>query len=160
MNGYRFQPGVHQTTMNKTFLLSLTLLCCSFASWQHDLDSARQQALKEHKHILLNFSGSDWCGPCMRMNKEIFENPGFTVFADSVLIMVNADFPRKKKNQLPVKQQDLNNTMADHYNSNGIFPYTVLMNGNGKILKSWEGFPNLTASQFTAEIKKLLNADQ
>src|SRR5690348_15017450 len=76
--------------------------------WHLNIREAREIAQKEHRYILLNFSGSDWCGPCIMLRKEIFEDPVFAGFADSALVLVNADFPRMKKNQLSKEQQRLN----------------------------------------------------
>ena len=146
--------------MNKIITILLLAACSSFTNWHYNLDEARQIAHKEHKYILLNFSGSDWCGPCICMHKEIFESQSFSHFAESSLIMVNADFPRNKNNQLPAKQQDLNNAMADSYNDKGIFPYTVLLNDQGKALRSWEGFPNTGTDKFIADIQTALDADK
>ncbi|MDP4255470.1 MAG: thioredoxin family protein, partial [Bacteroidota bacterium] len=112
--------------MKNIFPLLLAATFFSTPVWHHDLSEARQLAVSEHRHILLNFSGSDWCGPCMRMRKEVFESEVFMNFADSELVMVNADFPRMKKNQLPARQQALNDAMAEQYDAKGKFPFTVL----------------------------------
>jgi uncharacterized protein YyaL (SSP411 family) len=128
--------------------------------WHNNLEEAKQIARKEHRHILLNFSGSDWCGPCIRMHKEILERAPFTQLADTTLVLVNADFPRSKKNQLPARQQELNNAMADQYNTKGDFPLTLLLNADGKVLKSWTGFPDIKAEAFTAQVKELIDADR
>lgn len=121
--------------------------------WGTDFEKARQQAAKDHKLVLLNFSGSDWCSPCIRMHDEIFETAAFKDFAVPQLELVKADFPRLKKNALPKDQQQLNEKLADKYNSKGIFPLTLLLDSEGSILKSWEGFPKLTPEQFVQEIK-------
>jgi len=130
------------------------------ADWHYNMDEAKQLAQQKHKHILLNFSGSDWCGPCIRMHKEIFDNDAFRGFADSSLILVNADFPRMKKNQLPAKQQALNNAMADQYNAQGKFPYTVLLDAEGKVLQAWDGFPNMKPEEFAQAIQSIIDADR
>ena len=117
------------------------------------MQEAKQIAQKEHKYILLNFSGSDWCGPCIRMHDEIFSNTTFKQMADTELVLVNADFPRKKKNQLSAQQQEINNKMADQYNPQGKFPYTLLLDANGKVLKDWDGLPNESPETFTIEVK-------
>jgi thioredoxin-related protein len=127
--------------------------------WHYNLDEAKKVAQLEHKHILLNFSGSDWCGPCIRLRKEIFESEEFKTFAASSLILVNADFPRLKKNKLSSSQQEINNAAADKYNLKGIFPYTVILDANGKVLKEWEGLPDTTPAQFIQEIQSLGDAD-
>jgi thioredoxin-related protein len=146
--------------MVKIVFLSIWIACLSTSDWHHNMQEARQIAQKEHKCILLNFSGSDWCGPCIRMYKEIFETEVFKKMADTALVLVNADFPRMKKNQLPSQQQQLNNAAADQYNSQGKFPYTVLLNANGKVLKEWEGFPDAKPEEFCDQVKSIIETDQ
>lgn len=76
----------------------LCLAVLSFTTeWQPSFETAKQIARDKHELIFLNFSGSDWCGPCMRLRNEILDNGVFTKMADSSLVMVNADFPRNKK---------------------------------------------------------------
>lgn len=143
----------------KKILCALALIVlCAFAPWHNNLNDAKQLASKEHKYIILNFSGSDWCGPCIRMHKEIFDDSVFQQFASSTLIMVNADFPRNKKNQLSKEQQALNDKMADEYNNQGAFPYTVLLDANGKVLKAWDGYPKGNVASFIEDIKGAINA--
>lgn len=76
--------------------------------------------------------------------------------ADSDLVLVNADFPRNKRDQLSKEQQALNNAMADKYNPQGKFPYTLLLNADGKVLKTWEGFPNEKPADFAADVRAQL----
>jgi len=124
--------------------------------WVNNLEQAEQKAQKEHKLIILNFSGSDWCGPCIRMHKEIFDSENFRQYANDNLIMVNADFPRMKKNQLPKDQQKSNDILADKYNAEGNFPYTLFLDSNGKVIYTWKGFYNKGAESFTEEVKQLV----
>src|SRR5690349_16299822 len=102
-------------------LLWITLLSSLFItttnSWETDFDKAQQTAQTEHKLIILNFSGSDWCGPCIRMHKEIFESDVFKKYATDHLVLVNADFPRLKKNQVSSEQLKKNNKLAQTYNT-------------------------------------------
>ena len=127
--------------------------------WEVDFNKARASAQSEHKLILLNFSGSDWCGPCIRMHKEIFENTGFKQYADEHLVLVNADFPRLKKHELSKDQQKKNDQLADKYNKDGIFPMTVLLAPDGKVLKEWKGFPPLSPEEFTRQVKAVADAN-
>jgi thioredoxin-related protein len=120
--------------------------------WHHNLTEAQMIAQKEHKYILLNFSGSDWCGPCIRMKKEIFESDVFKKMADTELVLVNADFPRNKKNQPTPEQQKINDLTADKYNPLGKFPFTLLLNEKGAVLGSWEGLPNESPEVFIEDI--------
>ncbi len=130
----------------------------SITGWETDFESAKKKADTEHKFILLNFSGSDWCGPCIRLHDEIFGSPSFKDFADKKLVLVNADFPRLNKNQLSKDQQKKNEKLADKYNPEGSFPLTLLLDAQGKVIKTWDGYPNTSPEQFTAQIKELVNA--
>jgi hypothetical protein len=125
--------------------------------WHYDLDEARKLAGEQHKHILLNFSGSDWCGPCIMLRKEILDDPSFLQMADTSLILVNADFPRNKKNQLSRQQQALNDAMADKYNAQGKFPLTLLLDEKGIVLKTWEGMPNEKPAEFASDVQKTID---
>lgn len=144
----------------KFCIIILSVLSMAFINWHYNLDEAKQLAKKEHRHILLNFSGSDWCGPCIRMHKEIFDSEVFKKMADNDLVLLNADFPRMKKNQLSPKQQELNNAIADKYNSKGSFPLTVLLDENGKVVKEWDGFPKEKLNEFVDEIKSAIDIDK
>lgn len=131
------------------FFLSFFL---SGNTWILDINQAESVAKENHKYILINFSGSDWCGPCIRTHKEIFEKEAFENYADKNLVLVRADFPRLKKNQLPAEQLKKNNELAVKYNPEGDFPITVLTDESGKIIKEWKGFPNCSAEDFVKQI--------
>lgn len=137
-------------------LLLAPFLLFSSNTWLFNLDDARVVARKEQKYILLNFSGSDWCGPCIRMRKEIFESEVFRKMADTQLVLVNADFPRNKKNQLSADQQKINDQTADKYNPKGEFPFTLILDSEGRILKSWVGLPDQTAESFTVDVRNVI----
>jgi len=139
-------------------LLSITalLFLSSFTPWETHFDKTLQTAKAEHKFVLLNFSGSDWCGPCIKLHKDFFENDDFTAFADKRLLLVNADFPRQKKNQLSKDLQKQNDYLADTYNAGGSFPLTVLLTGDGKVLKAWEGVPKMSVDEFVDDIKNTI----
>jgi thioredoxin-related protein len=141
-----------------TFLL-LALILPS-VTWLGDFNYATIEATKENKLILINFSGSDWCGPCIRLRKEILESPAFEDYAKDHLILVRADFPRQKKNQLDAAQVKRNEALADKYNPDGKFPFTLLVDKNGKILKEWDGYPGESPEKFVAEINPIANANR
>jgi hypothetical protein len=143
--------------MTKTSIALLIWVLFASPGWHYNLDEARQLANQQHKHILLNFSGSDWCGPCITLRKEILDDPIFLQMADTSLILVNADFPRNKKNQLSKQQQALNDAMADKYNAQGKFPLTLLLDAKGAILKTWEGMPNEKPAEFASEVQKTID---
>lgn len=142
------------------FLIALVSSLLLSAGWETDFQKAQQSAQTEHKLILLNFSGSDWCGPCIRMHKEIFESSSFTSYANEHLVLVNADFPRLKKHELSKDQQKKNDELADKYDKEGIFPMTVLLNPTGKVLKEWKGYPPVAAEEFTKQVKEFTDASK
>jgi thioredoxin-related protein len=141
----------------KLLAVLIMLFVTTTVTWSGDFTAAQKQAAQEHKLIMINFSGSDWCGPCIRLRKEILESSTFENYASDHLVLVRADFPRQKKNQLSKEQVKLNEALADKYNPDGKFPYTLLVDENGKVLKSWDGFPDETAEQFVAQVGTVAN---
>jgi thioredoxin-related protein len=125
--------------------LIISLFISSFLftapQWGSDFDKAKADAAQNHKYILLNFCGSDWCGPCIKLKKDIFESADFAQYANDNLVLVRADFPRLKKNQLDARQTAHNEALAEKYNNQGKFPLTVLIDSNGKVVKEWDGYP-------------------
>ena len=65
--------------------------------WGTDYPAALTQAASSKKPILLEFTGSDWCPPCMKLTKTVFEQPAFEDFAKENLVLVKLDFPRGKE---------------------------------------------------------------
>ena len=138
--------------MKFLFVLLMFVFPHTSSSWLTNFDEAKQVAEKSHKMILLTFSGSDWCVPCIRLHKEVFESAEFEKYAENNLVLVNADFPRLKKNRLSKEQTMMNEHLADQFNRNGSFPLTILLDANGKLVKQWEGVPKETVEQFVNEI--------
>ncbi|SFA92753.1 Thioredoxin-like [Flavobacterium swingsii] len=126
--------------------------------WEPDFDNAKKIAKEKHELILLNFSGSDWCGPCILMRRNYFESQVFTDMANENLVLVNADFPRKKKNIGTSEQVKQNENLAEIYNKGGSFPFTLLLDSNGKVLKTWHEKPEVSPEQWTAEIKTICDS--
>ena len=139
--------------MKLLFWLSLsTLLMTNAPVWLTNFDIAKKEATQANKHILLNFSGSDWCIPCRKMKEDLFADTAFVQYAHNNLILVNADFPRNKKNKLEDNLLQRNEQLAAQYNPNGYFPLTVLLDSTGKVLKTWEGKPKGNAQDFIGAI--------
>lgn len=126
--------------------------------WLNNIDKAKEEASATHKYILLNFSGSDWCVPCIRLEKEIFGAKEFEDFSSTNLVLVNADFPRLKKHQLSKEQTKQNEALAEQYNPDGHFPLTLLLDADGKVVKKWDGYPNETVQAFVGEINQTVHA--
>ncbi|RYY86705.1 MAG: thioredoxin family protein [Chitinophagaceae bacterium] len=141
----------------KTLLLSLAaLFLVSVANAQQSrLETALSEAHAGHKQVLLRFSGSDWCIPCIRMEKELFSDTLFHSYAGENLVMVAADFPRLKKNRLPKEVQAENDRIAEKYNAEGSFPMLLLLDENGKVLRRWEGYVGEKPAAFVGQLASL-----
>ncbi|MCH3884488.1 thioredoxin family protein [Tenacibaculum aquimarinum] len=123
--------------MKKVFLIALLFVATisSYAQdWQTDFATAKQLATKENKPIILVFQGSDWCAPCIKLDREVWSTESFKKYAKDHYVMLQADFPRKKKNALSEEQTAANAKLAETYNKNGIFPFVVVLDANGKVL--------------------------
>ena len=91
------------------FILSLNTARLSAQDWRTDWDIAGVEAEQANKKLILVFSGSDWCIPCIKLEKEIWESPSFTQYAEQYYVLFRADFPKRKKNKLSETIQKLNN---------------------------------------------------
>jgi thioredoxin-related protein len=152
------QKNLKQILMKSFFIL--VLVCISGTILANRLESAEQKAKTEHKFILLNFSGSDWCGPCIRMTREVLGNEDFQKFVTSNLVFINADFPRSQKHRLSPEIKKENDELAEKYNAEGTFPCTMLLDSNGKVIYTWKGFYDKGASSFTSEVKELVDKNR
>lgn len=135
-------------------LAVLLLLFTADVPWLVNFDQARTQAHDQQKFILLNFSGSDWCAPCIKLKKEIFEKEEFLNYAADHLVLLRADFPRQKKNQLAADQVKHNEMLAEKYNPQGKFPYTLLLKSDGTVVHTWDGFQSVTPEQFVQQVRQ------
>ena len=141
----------------KTLLMIMAIVPFTSITWLNDFDQAKEQAKDNNKMILLNFSGSDWCAPCIKMKKEIFETEQFQEFADANLVLVRADFPRTKKNQLDARQREHNERLAEQYNPNGQFPLTLLLDSNGNVKQAWDGYSHMPVDAFIDQVRSKSN---
>ena len=140
-------------------LLAMLLLIVLPIQWEPSFENAKKVAKEKNELILLNFSGSDWCGPCIMLRKNFLENDAFSEMATNHLILVNADFPRNKK-KLTSEQIQNNEALAEKYNKNGVFPLTLLLNADGKVLKTWQGKPEVSVENWVQEIENICDANK
>ena len=130
-----------------TFLFLITTAFGFSQNWNTNFAEAKTKAEKENKNILLVFSGSDWCGPCIKLDKVVWKSADFQAEADKNWIIYRADFPKKKANQLPPELVESNNKLAEKYNKSGSFPLVVLLDNKGKVI-GMTGFKNVSASDY------------
>ena len=137
--------------MNKKIILSLLFVCSALfvnaQEWQTDFEQAKAIAAKENLPIILVFQGSDWCAPCMKLDREIWSSEAFKAYAKKHFVMLKADFPRKSKNTLSPNQQETNNHLASLYNKNGFFPHVVVLDKTGKLLGE-TGYKKITPAEY------------
>lgn len=116
------------------FIFALCLGLSVFASgkgWMTDMDAAMKLSAKTGKPILADFSGSDWCGWCVKLDKEVFSKKAFKDFAKDNLILVLLDFPRSKAMSAKLKKQ--NAALAAKYGIRG-YPTVLLLDSKGKVI--------------------------
>jgi thioredoxin-related protein len=130
-----------------TFFLLITVSLSYSQNWNTNFEEAKAKAEKENKNILLVFSGSDWCGPCIKLDKVVWQSPEFQAEADKSWVIYKADFPKKKANQLSPELTESNNKLAEKYNKNGSFPLVLLLDKKGKII-GMTGFKNVSAPDY------------
>lgn len=128
--------------------------------WEPSFEHAKVAAKEKNELILLNFSGSDWCVPCIGLRKEYFESEAFSDFASKNLVLVNADFPRRNKNTGTSDQIKRNEALAEIYNPYGVFPLTLLLTADGKVIKGWEGKPKVSVEKWIEEIQTICTANK
>lgn len=98
-------------------------------NWKTDYKAALEEAAKEKKLVLLDFTGSDWCGWCIKLDKETFSKPEFKNFASKNLVLVEVDFPQNKSQSADVKKQ--NEELKTKFGVQG-YPSLVLLDSTGK----------------------------
>ena len=74
--------------------------------WQTDVNKAMQMSIKEKKPMMLFFTGSDWCGWCVRLQKEVFHTPEFASWATKNVVLVELDYPKGKPQSAELKAQN------------------------------------------------------
>jgi protein disulfide-isomerase len=100
--------------------------------WTEDYDAALNQAAKENKYVLVDFSGSDWCGWCIKLDEEVFSERKFEKYAKENLILVMVDFPRESSQS--AEQTAANKALAKKHGVRG-YPTVLILNPKGEVVK-------------------------
>jgi thioredoxin-related protein len=152
----RIEDGGVKTPRFFLVAAALSLIVASFAQaesdWLHDYNKAQEEAKANHKLLLLNFTGSDWCGWCIKFDKEILSQPQFKNYAHDNLVLVELDFPRKKSQ--PTEERKQNTQLAQQYEVLG-FPTIVVLNSNGQKVWQFDGYFPDGPEAFIAQLQKL-----
>jgi len=141
-------------TLLTTLLAAFALHTASAAGdgWTTDLPKALEQAKKENKLVLIDFTGSDWCPPCIELKKNVFDSAEFKKFAQDNLVLVDVDFPKRKK-QDP-KLTAANEALSEKYKVES-FPTILVVDATGKQIFRDEGYGGEPAADYVGKLKKL-----
>ena len=121
-------------------------------NWENNLDKAIEQAKKENKTVLVNFTGSDWCIWCKRLSAEVFQQKEFEAYAKESLVLVMLDFPKDIEQTQETKEY--NNKLAQKYGIQG-FPTILLIDSQGKLVAQ-TGYQPGGAAKYVEHIKSYL----
>jgi protein disulfide-isomerase len=124
--------------------------------WFTDAQAAKEKARQENKFVLLDFTGSDWCGWCMKLKREVFDQPEFAEFAQANLVLVEVDFPRHKS--LSRAQRQANEALSETYGIRG-YPTIILLDAEGRKVGETGYMPGGPRA-FNAELAGLLKLDR
>ena len=147
-------------TAFRVLLLGLSLLALPAAGWAQaskpgwstDAAKSLDKARAEKKMVLIDFTGSDWCPWCVKMDKEVFSTPEFIKYAKDNLVLLEVDFPNNKYQSPQVKDQ--NKALKDQYGVRG-FPTTVVLGAEGNRLRAFGGYQAGGAKTFIEALDKL-----
>jgi thioredoxin-related protein len=135
----------HRTLSLVLFVLVATCAGALAADWQTDYAKALALAKSRNKRVLLDFTGSDWCGPCIELRKRVLSRPDFSAYADKNLVLVAIDYPQRKKQSDELKKQ--NEKLSKQY---GIdekgFPTVMLLDSAGKVIREFTGYDGETTA--------------
>ncbi|MAU26887.1 MAG: thiol-disulfide isomerase [Muricauda sp.] len=126
------------------FIASVPLLA---QDWKPSFSDAVAEAEKSGKPIILVFTGSDWCAPCIKLDKKIWMSTAFKDYAAKHYVLYKADFPRKKFNKLEDALAAQNKKLAEKYNPNGFFPLVVVLDSDQNVL-GVTGYKNIAPSAY------------
>jgi thioredoxin-related protein len=127
------------------------------AEWMTDLPKALAKAKADKKMVLIDFTGSDWCPPCMALHKNVLTSKEFESYADTNLVLVVVDFPRQKEQTEELKKA--NNELKDKYNIEG-FPTIIVLDTDGTQVSKDVGYDGGSTKDFIAKLDKLKKKSQ
>jgi protein disulfide-isomerase len=118
--------------------------------WITDLLKAQEKAKTENKMVMMDFTGSDWCGWCIKLHKEVFSTDDFAKYAKDNLVLVEVDFPQKKKQS--AAQTKANKALQEKYKVEG-YPTIIVLNSEGKKVGEL-GYQTGGPKPFIAQLEK------
>ena len=123
--------------------------------WEANFDEAVTKAAQNNLPVVLVFTGSDWCGPCKKLDKNILQSEVFQQYAKDHYVLYNADFPRKKGNQLPEEKRAINEALAHAFNRKGYFPLVVVLDKSKHVLGT-TGYKKTTPEKYLSLLNSFI----
>ena len=140
-----------------TFLFLATITAQAKVTWLTDLDAAKAQGVKENKPVLVDFTGSDWCPPCIQLHKVVFESAEFAAVA-SKYVLVELDYPRKTPQAPELKAK--NAELSKKFGISG-FPTVLLIDAkSGEVFGKTVGFGGQTAKEYLDKLASFKNTPE
>lgn len=118
--------------------------------WSDDYAKSLAKAKEANKLMLLDFTGSDWCGWCVKLDEEVFSKGAFRAFARDNLVLVELDFPHSKSQSKSVKEQ--NAALKQKFGIRG-YPTLILVDGEGNEVARWVGYKADLLDQLKAKVE-------
>jgi thioredoxin-related protein len=143
---------IYRSLLCVAIALSFAIPITAKADWETDYKKAQQTAKEQHKLLLINFTGSDWCGYCIQFDRTILSKQEFKDYANKNLVLLEIDFPRRKDQSAAVRTQ--NQRLGSEYQIQA-FPTVVILNGDGRKVWEYEGYFADGPQAFIAELEKL-----
>ena len=122
-------------------------------AWFTNFNDAKEKAIKEQKPMLIDFTGSDWCGWCIKLDEEVFSQVDFQEFASDSLVLVEIDFPKNKVQSEELKVQ--NKALAEKYSIRE-FPTILLLSPEAELIEK-TGYQSGGAKAYVSHIQNILN---
>lgn len=143
--------------LRSTIALALTTTLTFANGWMTDWEAAKAKAKAENKPILINFTGTDWCGWCIKIEKEVFSKKEFKDYAEKNLVLMEVDFPKKKEQSPELKKQ--NKALDKEFAIEG-YPTVYLLDGEGKKISEEIGYREGGPEAYTKHLQELIDKNK
>ena len=142
-----------KTILHTTIALIISSTMAFANGWMTDWEAAKAKAKAENKPILINFTGTDWCGWCIRLEKEVFSKKEFQEYAAKNLVLMEVDFPKKKAQPAELKKQ--NKELEKQYPFEG-YPTVYLLDAEGKKISEDIGYREGGPEAYAKHLQELI----
>jgi len=140
--------------MHLTALIGAAMICslASAGEWETDFEKAQRLARATDRYLLVDFTGSDWCPWCIKLESRVFSTSAFRTFAATNFVRVMVDFPRRK--QLPRQEQKRNQALLERYGVSGL-PTVLVMSADGTVIGR-TGYRDASAEEYIRALEGIL----